>query len=65
VPGRKAFMDRFEREVDPEGVLEPEERQRRARAARSAYFCKLALRSARKRRKNKPPTSAGTTSYEG
>ena len=28
-PARQAFLDRFEREVDPEGVLEPKERARR------------------------------------
>lgn len=43
-------MDRFEREVDPEGRLSVEERQRRATAARKAYFTRLALRSAQARR---------------
>ncbi len=47
---REAFLSRFEREVDPDGTLPPEERERRAQAARSAYFAKLALKSARKRR---------------
>lgn len=49
-PARRAFLDRFERQVDPDGTLEPEERQRRADAARRAYFTGLALRSARARR---------------
>jgi hypothetical protein len=50
-PGRKAFMDRFEREVDPEGKLSPQERAKRAEHARKAYFLKLALKSAQARRK--------------
>jgi hypothetical protein len=50
-PGRKAFLERFEREVDPEGVLPPAERQRRATHAKKAYFTKLALASSRARRK--------------
>jgi hypothetical protein len=44
-------MSRFEREVDPEGVLEPEERARRAEHAKKAYFLKLALASREARRK--------------
>ncbi|MBI4498201.1 MAG: hypothetical protein HY689_09910 [Chloroflexi bacterium] len=47
---RAAFLEKFEREVDPNGVLPPEERQRRAAHARKAYFAKLALASARARR---------------
>jgi len=46
---RAAFANRFEREVDPEGVLAPAERARRAEAARRAYFTELALRSSRAR----------------
>ncbi len=41
----------FERQVDPDGVLPPDERARRARHARKAYFARLALRSAQARRK--------------
>lgn len=48
---REAFAGRFEREVDPDGVLSPEERARRADAARRAYFTRLALRSSRARRR--------------
>lgn len=44
-------MDRFERQIDPEGVLSPEERARRGRAAMRAYFTALALRSSRARAK--------------
>ena len=47
---REAFLSRFEREVDPDGTLSSEERERRGQAARRAYFAKLALKSARARR---------------
>ena len=51
--GRRAFLDRFETEVDPEGVLPADERARRAVHARKAYFTALAAKSsvARARRK--------------
>lgn len=48
---RAAFLARFEREVDPDGVLDPAERARRAGHARSAYFARLALLSAGARRR--------------
>jgi hypothetical protein len=41
--GRAAFLARFDREVDPEGLLEPDERRRRAEQARRAYFARLSL----------------------
>jgi hypothetical protein len=47
---RAAFNDRFEREVDPDGLLPRDERQRRAECARKAYFARLALASSRARR---------------
>ena len=49
-PARAAFLSRFEKEVDPDGTLPPQERQRRAAAAKKAYFTKLALRSVKARR---------------
>src|SRR5688572_14270050 len=48
---RAAFLERFEREVDPAGSLTAAERRRRALAARRAYFARLALASARARRR--------------
>ncbi len=48
---RAAFRDRFDRQVDPEGVLPEAERHRRAEAAKKAYFTGLALKSARARRR--------------
>jgi hypothetical protein len=52
-PARAAFMARFEREVDPEGVLPQAERRRRATYARQRYFAQLAYKSAKARRRPK------------
>lgn len=49
-PARAALMARFEREVDPDGLLAPDERARRAESKRRAYFQRLALKSAKARR---------------
>lgn len=48
---RAAALERFERQVDPDGTLPPAERARRAEHARKAYFAGLALKSAQARRK--------------
>ena len=50
---RAVFLARFEAEVDPDGVLPPEERAKRAEHARRAYFAGLALKSAKARRSRK------------
>ena len=50
-PARRSFMARFEDEVDPDRELPLEERQRRAQAAMRAHMARLALRSAKARRK--------------
>lgn len=42
-------MHKFEERVDPEGVLEPRERARRAAHLRQAYFIELGRKSARAR----------------
>lgn len=49
-PARRALMEKFEREVDPDGTLPPEERAKRAESLRKAYFRRLALKSAKARR---------------
>lgn len=56
---RAAFLAKFEQEADPDGILPPEERRRRAEHLRSAYFARLALASAKARRTRKPPEQAG------
>jgi len=45
-PGRAAFLAKFERDVDPDGVLPEQERLRRAMHARKAHFARLARLSA-------------------
>jgi hypothetical protein len=52
-PARRAFLARFEAEVDPHHRLPERERLRRAECARKAYFTKLALLSAKARAKRK------------
>jgi len=48
---RQAFRDKFAQQVDPDGVLSPEERARRAESARKAHYARLAFESAKARRK--------------
>jgi hypothetical protein len=50
-PARQAFRARFERAVDPNGTMNPSELARRAESARKAYYTRLALQSARSRRR--------------
>ena len=50
-PARKGFEAKFEREVDPDGVLPKAERQRRAKAAMRAHMQKLALAREQKKRR--------------
>ena len=57
-PARAAFNRRFEDEVDPDRRLSLVERARRADSARKAYFMRLALKSARSRRKAREATDA-------
>lgn len=48
---RKAALDRFDRQVDPDGVLSPGERERRAEHARRAYFLQLSYKAAAARKR--------------
>jgi hypothetical protein len=50
---RKTFLSRFEDEVDPDRVLPPEERLRRAEYARRAYFTRLSLLAVKARRQKR------------
>jgi hypothetical protein len=52
-PARRAALQRFERQVDPDGRLKPAERTRRAEQAMRAHMAGLALRSAQARRRRK------------
>jgi hypothetical protein len=53
--GTAAFLDRFERQVDPEGTLPEELRKALAKHARTAYMLQLAERSAAARRRRQDP----------
>lgn len=48
---RAAMLAKFEQQADPEGVLLPAERARRAEHLRKAHFQRLALKSAQSRRR--------------
>ena len=62
---RAAFMDRFLNEVDPDRTLPSDERERRAVAARRAYFARLAMTSARSRRRAKAKRERLSAGKEG
>lgn len=57
-PARAALLARFEHEADPDGTLLPAERARRAEHLRKAHFQRLALKSARSRRRAREATAA-------
>lgn len=50
-PARAAMAAKFEREVDPDNVLPPDVRAKMADNAKSAYYRRLAVKSARARRR--------------
>lgn len=47
--GQAGLQGRFEREVDPDGILPEKERKRRAENARREYMKRLAYKSSRAR----------------
>jgi hypothetical protein len=52
-PARKAALDRFERLVDPDGNLPPEQRAKQAAKARQAHMQAMSLKAAAARRKKR------------
>ena len=50
---RAKFLRSFEDKVDPERILAPEERQRRAKAAHREHMARMAMASAKARRARK------------
>ena len=50
-PARRGLRARFEREADPDGVLDDGERARRAQALMTAHMLRLARASAQARRR--------------
>lgn len=62
-PARQAALERFERQVDPDGTLPPAERRARAVHARKAHMARLAMASAAARRikaESRTPKSLST-----
>jgi hypothetical protein len=53
-PARAAFLATFVRAVDPDGALEPDERARRAEAARRLHFARMAAARHRMRSVERP-----------
>lgn len=49
-PGTAAFLARFEREVDPDGLMSPADRAKAVENAKSAYFAALALKASKARK---------------
>ena len=64
-PARRALADKFERFVDPDGLLDPVERAKRLRNFKSAYFRELALMSGAARRSKKAGKSTRALSHNG
>jgi hypothetical protein len=52
-PGRRAFIEKFEREADPDGTLDPVLRAKLAENLRRAYYQQLSFRSSRARQARK------------
>ena len=50
-PARRGLAAKFEREADPDGVLPPDERARRADLLMRAHMLRMARRSAKARRR--------------
>ena len=50
-PGRRAFIEKFEREADPDGTLDPAVRAKLAENLRRAHYQRLAFHSARARQR--------------
>lgn len=55
---QRGIRAKFEREVDPNNELTPQERARRADAARKAHMARIALKSSRVRAARKPPAAS-------
>ena len=55
---RSTFRDSFLTAVDPEGLLDPSERERRAEALRRAHYARLALKRWKTESKKKSAAAA-------
>jgi hypothetical protein len=57
-PARAGLDAKFERQVDPEGKLTPQERAKRAESLRKAFYSGMALKSAQARRRKRAAPKA-------
>lgn len=57
---RASFAERWERQVDPDGTLDPAERATRAAEAKHAHYAQLAEKSAEVRRAKAAARKAAT-----
>ena len=64
-PARETFLKRFEKEVDPDGTMPPEERRQRAEHAKRAYMLQLAKRSAAARKAKQPASRSTVSGHPG
>ena len=62
-PARETFLRRFEKQVDPDDTLPPEERRQRAEHAKRAYMLQLAKRSATARKARLPQSKSTKSGY--
>jgi hypothetical protein len=58
-PAHKGFLAKFEKQVDPNGELDPQTRTRLAEAARKAHMKRLALASSKSRAAKKASKTRG------
>ena len=59
-PATVAQLARYSKQVDPDGILDPSERARRAEYALKSHMTFLALAASRARRKKKAPSVSET-----
>lgn len=52
-PARQAALERFERLVDPDGRMTPQQREQAAESARQAHYRTMALKSHAARRRKR------------
>mgnify|MGYP001038748856 CR=1 FL=1 len=66
-PATEAAMARFEKQVDPDGTLCPEERAKRAAHAKRLHYMQLGLKSgiARRKKANSKPAELSGSSAPG
>jgi hypothetical protein len=52
-PARRGLLDKFEKQVDPDGKLSAGDRQLLAESARKAFYASMARKSVAARKRNK------------